>query len=41
MVVGASRPDLAAVIAQCAVVDGLAAAVKAPPVLALRWMLAA
>jgi Dipeptidyl aminopeptidases/acylaminoacyl-peptidases len=40
LVVGAARPDLAAVIAQCAVVDGLAAAQKAPPILALRWMLA-
>ncbi|BBK43426.1 alpha/beta hydrolase [Allostella vacuolata] len=40
IVVGSERPELAAVIAQCAVVDGLAAAVKAPPVLALRWMLA-
>lgn len=38
--VGAARQDLAAVIAQCAVVDGLAAAIKAPPILALRWMLA-
>ncbi|BBK31975.1 serine aminopeptidase S33 family [Stella humosa] len=38
--VGATRPGLAAVIAQCAVVDGLAAAIKAPPVLAFRWMLA-
>jgi len=38
--VGSARPDLAAVIAQCPVVDGLAAAVKAPPLLALRWMLA-
>lgn len=38
--VGAARRDLAAVIAQCAVVDGLAAAIKAPPALALRWMLA-
>lgn len=40
LIVGAARPDLAAVIAQCAVVDGLAAAAKAPPVLALRWMIA-
>lgn len=40
LMVGATRSDLAAVIAQCAVVDGLAAAVKAPPILALRWMLA-
>lgn len=40
LMVAAARPDLAAVIAQCAVVDGLAAAVQAPPVLALRWMLA-
>lgn len=40
LIVGAARPDLAAVIAQCAVVDGLAAAVKAPPVLALRWVIA-
>jgi pimeloyl-ACP methyl ester carboxylesterase len=38
--VGAARQDLAAVIAQCAVVDGLAAAIKAPPILAIRWMLA-
>lgn len=40
LAVGAARQDLAAVIAQCAMVDGLAAAWKAPPVLALRWMLA-
>ena len=40
LMVAAARPDLAAVIAQCAVVDGLAAAVQAPPLLALRWMLA-
>jgi uncharacterized protein len=40
LVVGAARSDLAAVIAQCAVVDGLAAAVKAPAILALRWLLA-
>lgn len=38
--IGAARPDLAAVIAQCAVIDGLTAAVKAPPVLALRWIFA-
>jgi uncharacterized protein len=40
LIVGAARADLAAVIAQCAVVDGWAAAIKAPPVLALRWMIA-
>lgn len=40
LMVAAARPDLAAVIAQCAVVDGLAAAVKAPSLLALRWVLA-
>jgi uncharacterized protein len=40
LVIGGARSDLAAVIAQCAVVDGLAAAAKAPFVLALRWMLA-
>lgn len=40
LMVAAARPDLAAVIAQCAVVDGLAAAVQAPSVLALRWVLA-
>lgn len=40
LAVGAARSDLAAVIAQCAVVDGVAAAVKAPPILALRWILA-
>ena len=38
--VGSAWPELAAVIAQCAVVDGPAAALKAPPLLALRWMLA-
>lgn len=40
LAVGAARPDLAAVIAQCAVVDGLAAAAKTPLLLALRWTLA-
>jgi len=38
--VAADRYDLVAVIAQCAVVDGLKAAALAPPVLALRWMIA-
>jgi len=38
--VAVDRPDLAAVIAQCAVVDGLKAAALAPPVLAIRWMVA-
>ena len=38
--VAADRPDLAAVIAQCAVVDGLKAAALAPPVLVMRWVVA-
>ena len=40
LVVGARRDDLAAVIVQCPIVDGLATALKAPPGLALRWFLA-
>ena len=40
LVVASQRADLAAVITQCAIVDGLATAIKAPVTLSLRWLAA-